>query len=110
MADTATVLSDDIRTVTAVLGIAATAFGSYLGAVPGFGAALEACGRLSAAAEQTAMPEDPVGGLDQTAIGHHEAMMAYERAGFERPEAFTIILEFIQANASAVALRGLAHG
>ena len=93
-----------------MLGIAATAFGSALGHIPGFGAALEACGRLAVAAQQSGLPEDPVGGLDQTAIGHHEAMLAYERAGFERPEAFTIILSLIQANASAVALRGMAHG
>jgi len=110
MPDTSTVLTDDIRAVTSVLTIAAAAFGSSLGHIPGFGAAIEACARLATAAQQQAMPDDPVGGLVQAAIGHHEAMLAYERAGFGRPEAFMIVLSFIQANASAKALKGLDGG
>lgn len=109
MADV-TVSPDDIRAVTSVLGIAATAFGASLGHIPGFGAALEACGRLATAAENQAMPADPVGGIDQAAIGHHEAMLAYERAGFTREESFAITLSLVQANASAIALRGLQGG
>jgi hypothetical protein len=102
--DAVSVSPDDVRTVTAVLSIAAAAYGSVLGNVPGFGAALEACARMSGAAPEV-MPEDPVNGIDQTAIANHELMLAWERADFTREEAFALTLAVVQAGAQAAVLQ-----
>ncbi len=98
MADTVTVSAADVRIVSGVLTVAARAFGSYLGEVPGFGQALEACGRLEAAVVSSGMPEDPVTGSKALAITLHEAMGEYEAAGFGRHEA----LEFVKMQAAIV--------
>ena len=99
MPETVQVAADDVRVVTDVLTLAAKAFGSALQYVPHFGDALEACGRMSAGAEQSQMPEDPVAPPAQIAIAHHEVMNAYLNAGFERGEAFAIVMTFISAGA-----------
>jgi hypothetical protein len=104
-----TVSADDVRLVTDALTLATRHFGSQLVHIPGFGAALEASGRLSASAERSALPDDPVTSMDTVALTHHEMMAAYERAGFDHSEAFSIVLTYITANASASAMRS-AHG
>ena len=109
MAEPVTVDADDVRCVSAVLGMAARAFGTSMMAIPAFGAALEACGRLDAAADQAQMPEDPVTTPQHLAIVHHEFLTAYMDAGFERSEAFAAVHAYISATANASALRGL-HG
>jgi hypothetical protein len=105
VADTVTVSAADVQVVTGVFILAAHAFGSTLGAVPGFGAAIEACGRLANAAPGDGMPEDPVTGVRQMAITHHELMLAYEDAGFDHSEAFVFTVNYAQATAQAAALR-----
>ena len=107
MTDTVTVAADDVATVTAVFDVAARAFGSTLGHIPGFGAALEACSRMQAASAQASLPQDPVSGPDEVAIRHHELMSSYERAGFSEDQAFVIALAYIQASAQGHALRSL---
>lgn len=109
MAETVSVAADDVRCVSAVLGMAARAFGSALCGIPGFGGALEACGRLDAAAAQAEMPEDPVTTPQQMAIYHHQMLIDYMNAGFERSEAFVIVHAWAAAGANASALRGI-HG
>lgn len=109
MAGTVQVAADDVRCVSVVLNIAARAFGSALGQVPGFGDALEACGRLEEAARAADLPADPISTPSQVAIVHHEMLAAYLGAGFERDEAFAIVLTYIAANASMSAMRQ-AHG
>jgi hypothetical protein len=109
VADTVTVSAADVQVVTTVLSVAARAFGSSMGEIPLFGAALEACGRMSAAADASALPDDPVKSIDEMAVVHHEMMSAYDRAGFDHSEAFTIVLTYITANAHAIAMRA-SHG
>ena len=99
MPDTVQVAADDVRVVTDVLTLAAKAFGSALQYVPHFGDALEACGRMGRAADTGGMPEDPVAPPAQIAIAHHEVLNAYLNAGFERDEAFTIVMTYISAGA-----------
>ena len=109
MTDTVTVSAEDVQVVSDVLTLAAKAFGSALQYIPHYGDALEACGRMAAGAERAQLPEDPVQGIDALAIGHHEMMAAYERQGFTNEQAFMVVLSYVSANASAVALRA-AHG
>ena len=109
MPDTVTVAAEDVQVVTDVLTLAAKAFGSALQYIPHFGDALEACGRMGNATEQAQLPEDPVPGPAQIAIAHHEMLRTYMTAGFEREEAFGIVLTYISANAAASAMR-IQHG
>ena len=106
MPDTVTVSAEDVQVVSDVLTLAAKAFGSALQYVPHFGDALEACGRMGRAAGAGSMPEDPVTPPAQIAIAHPEVMSAYLTAGFEREEAFAIVMIQVQAHATASALRG----
>lgn len=109
MSDTVEVLASDVAVVNEVLMIAAKAFGSTLGVVPGFGAALEACGRMSVAAAQAQMPEDPVTDSKAMAIAYSELLRTYLEADFERHEAFRLVE--IQAQTGAqLSLMRLMHG
>lgn len=110
MPDTVTVTAADVRTVTEVFTVAATAFGSALQHIPHFGDALEAVGRMASASQASQMPDDPISTPFQIAVTHHEMLAAYQGAGFERDEAFAIVLTYLSANASATALRGLNGG
>ena len=110
MPEPVTVDADDVRCVSAVFGMAARAFGTSMMAIPAFGAALEACGRLDAAAAQSQMPEDPVTTPQTMAIFHHQMLLDYENAGFERSEAFAVVYAWVSAGASASALRGINGG
>lgn len=106
MTDMVTVSADDARSVSFGLTMVAMAGGAVLGQLPGFSAALEANVRLSAALNGAQMPEDPVGGPAEAAIGLHEAMLTYERAGFDHGEAFALVVTQVQAAANGRALRG----
>lgn len=109
MPDTVAVGADDVRLVTRALSVATSAFGSRLVAVPGFGDALEAAGRLEAAADQSAFPQDPVGASKMLAIGLHETFRNFMDAGFDQSEAFRLVE--IQASASAqLGLARAIHG
>lgn len=109
MADTINVSTEDLRLVTGALRVATDAFGSRLVSVPGFGAALEAAGRLSSAADQAALPEDPVGGTKSLAIVYSEMLREFIDADFERSEAFRLVE--IQAGMMAqLALARALHG
>lgn len=104
-----TVSADDVRVVSDVLVVAARAFGSYLGNVPGFGAALEASARMAVAAERSAMPEDPVSSTKSMAIAYNEMLRAFMDSGFDESQAFRLL----EIQASAAAQLGLAkalHG
>ena len=103
-----TVCADDVSTVCVVYDVISKAFGSVLGQVPGFGAALEACGRMMAAtaAAEGGMPPDPVAGPAEGAILHFDLVRHYQEAGFSREEAFAIVMVQVQAHATASALRG----
>ena len=91
MADeTCEVATDDLRAVTGLLNVLARTFGSNLQMMPGFGAALEAMGRLELAAEHAGLPDDPVVGLLEIAVRQHAIMEAYMTAGFDRSEAFSL--------------------
>lgn len=99
------VSADDVRVVSDVLTLASRAFGSHLGAIPGFGAALEACGRMSVAAERSELPEDPISNSKSLAIAFNEMMRDYMEADFDRTEAFRLT----EIQASAIAQIGLAR-
>ena len=107
MPETVTISADDARSVSFALTMAAVVGGTVLAQLPGFGAALEANARLSAALNATPdMPEDPVSSPEEGAIGVHEAMLTYERAGFAHEEAFALVMAHVQAAATGRALRG----
>ena len=99
MSETISVSATDVRLVTRALGVATSAFGARLVAVPGFGDALEAAGRLAEAAEQSVFPPDPVTGCKTLAIMYHEMLRDFIDAGFDQSEAFRLLE--IQASASA---------
>ena len=105
MADTVAVSAGDVRVVSSVLTVAASTFGSRMGQIPGFGAALEACGRMCMAAADAGMPESPISVPAQVAIAHNEMMRVYMDAEFTREEAYGVLLTYISANAQASALR-----
>lgn len=108
MPEQVTVSADDVRVVVGAL--AGLAQFPYLAAIGGLGPAQEAAARLLAAADMAGLPADPVPGPDQAAIGLHEMMCAYERAGFSREEAFAVMMAITQASAMGFALRGGPHG
>ena len=105
MSDTMTVAADDIRAVLAGLASLGGMLGTLAPAVPGYADAMAAAARI-ADASSAPMPEDPVGGIDEMAIHHHELAAAYERAGFTHEEAFAVMMAYVQAGATAFALRG----
>lgn len=105
MPDTVIVDAGDARCVSEVFLVAAKAFGAALQHIPRFGDALEASVRMGQAADAAQLPEDPVQGPAQVATVHHEMMLAYEMAGFSNDQAFTIVLTYITANASMMAMR-----
>ena len=105
MSDTMTVAADDVRAVLAGLIAVGGMLGALAASVPGYSEAMAAGARIAVAPAQQ-MPEDPVGGPDQAAIANHELMLAYERNGFTHEEAFAVMMAYVQAGATAFALRG----
>ncbi|MGC1584081.1 MAG: hypothetical protein WA766_21545 [Candidatus Acidiferrales bacterium] len=108
MPDTVTVSAADVQVVSEVLNLATRAFGSALVRVPGFGEALEACGRMTSAASLAQLPEDPLSGNKPMAIVYSELLRSYLEADFQRPEAFRLV-EIQAAVAAQMALARL-HG
>ena len=105
MNETMTVAADDLRAVAAAMTELTGNFGWMAAMVPGFGDALAALARMTSV-PAAPMPEDPVGGIDEMAIRHHEMAAAYERAGFSREEAMAFTVTIVQATVTASALRG----
>jgi len=85
--------------------MAARAFGSAMGQIPGFGAAIEACGRLETAAAQSELPDDPVSGPQEAAIRAGALLEAFLDQGFDRSEAFCMVHLWVQS-----ALMHAVHG
>ena len=108
---TVTVPEAELRTVLITLATADKMLGPAFALIPGYAQCTQAHAVLTMLLKDVTdgMPPDPVQGFDTIAIGHHEMMAAYERAGFTGDQAFAVVLSYIQANASAVALRS-AHG
>ena len=109
MAETVTVSAADVQVVSEVLNLATRAFGSALVRVPGFGEALEACGRMTAAASIAGLPEDPMTGGAAMAITYHEMLTGLCEAGFERSEAFRLV-EIQAATIAQLSLARSLHG
>ena len=103
MPDTVEVAASDVQVVNEVLLTAFRAFGGSLVHVPHFGDAIEACTRMTAAAQQAQMPEDPVSGDKALAIALHETLREYADAGFDEHQAFRLV----EIRAQAVAQLGL---
>jgi hypothetical protein len=109
MPETVTVAAADLQALTGVFSLSVKAFGSTLGHVPGFGAAIEACARLEAAAASASLPEDPVGAGQGEAIAYNVLLNGFMEAGFDRSEAFRLV-EIRAAAASQLALARALHG
>lgn len=105
MPETCTVAADDVRLVTLTM---TTAFG-FMSAMPGIDAVLEACARLSAAAEQSALPPSPVSSYEELAIMDRHTFDAYRDQGFDEEQSFEVLRMMIATRcniAVAAANRG----
>jgi hypothetical protein len=100
MAEQCAVAVADVRLIGEVLTLASKAFGSNLGAVPGFGAALEACGRLEAAADMAMFADSVADGVSRLAQSDRRTYDAYTEAGFDEEQAFSILMVSVAMRAS----------
>ena len=97
----------ELRTILNTLAAADAMFGPAFAMIPSYPSACHAHAVLVALIQAGAggMPPDPMSAADTGAVGQHEMMQSYVRAGFSEDQAFEVVMAYVRPAAAAMAMQ-----